>query len=244
MRKNVDKVAEWIECPIKSLILEKQDNKSLINLKRVFLHYYYSMQYSPRNKTETYLKKWYSKLEKNPMTPEEIIVSKCKNKKIVDNIMAAERIHEFCEKENKRNVIPIAVEQKYNIKIGKIFITGTIDVIREVNENKHNYLEIVKYNTDEFVPNKHALDYDFSLTMDVMAFRRLFLKKEDRVVVHHVATGNEIVIKKEDYQIKWLQKTLSIVGDEMANGSAYPKYTKKCGICECRKECEKLLKGK
>lgn len=179
-----------------------------------------------------------------PITQEELLTTKRNDKKITDNVMVAEKIHEFCVNQSKQKIFPIAIEQNYNIKVGKIFVTGSIDLIREKQEEKETYIEIVKFDTNEKAPTKHSAFYDFALMMDVLAFRKLFLKKEDRIVIHHIATGNELIIKNEDYQMKWFQETLSIVAKDMADNIIYPRYSNKCGSCICRNECIKYMKGK
>lgn len=134
--------------------------------------------------------------------------------------------------------IPIILNQKYKIAITKnITLTGTFELVRAVNIDDKDYIEIIDFKTNDRAYNKISINNDIEITAMSYAFRKIFNTKENNVIYYGIDKGKfESSTRSEaDYDI--MLNTISNVAKAIYNKMFYICPDEKCLSCPYKTKC-------
>lgn len=146
-------------------------------------------------------------------------------------LIYALRFHEYYRPNPGK---PILIGRSYSVPFGKTTLEGRIDLVREVDGK----LEMVMYNLEN-KPLQHFIQNDLAVTGAAWATHHILNRVPDRLVVHHLPTGNiyETSRSKVDYEA--LHRTVTAVENAIAAKQRIPALTSVCIGCPYLGACER-----
>ena len=132
---------------------------------------------------------------------------------------------DFHEYNISNTYIPISIRYRYNVSISNITLTGTIDLIRQKDEEVHiiNYIAN-SYNATGSLNNIETLAM-------VYAFRKIFKTKEDKAIIYLFDKNKELILDINKLQIKKLILNVINVSKAIRNNIIYFNSSDKCNSC-------------
>lgn len=138
---------------------------------------------------------------------------------------------------------PIAVNKPYSLQISKdLTLTGTWEVIREVDRNGKQYIELIDFKIDDKLHNKIHVDKDLEVTAASYAFFKTFQSREDRILYYGLEKDKVHITSRTEDDFKVLIHTVKCVASAIRNRLFYACPDDKCYSCSYRPICLKELK--
>ena len=141
---------------------------------------------------------------------------------------------EFYDKHIKDFHIPFAVENEFNIDVDGISVTGKIDRIEKLSDNK---IEIIDYKSNK---NPFALDKlkkDFQLSMYQLGAEKKFGLEVEKLTFYHLCSQTPFSVGSHSKeQINALRKQIIEVADGIQKDRFEPKMNNYCP-CELAQHC-------
>lgn len=135
---------------------------------------------------------------------------------------------------------PIMIDYPYRVTIGSHTLTGKIDLVRTVrNEKGREIIEMTEFVTDEKNAPYLHLRRDWRVTAASHAFRSIMNVEEQKIVYHGIISGKMFHTErtKEDYQ--QLEHLLNAIEQMTQHDIFYPVFNERCITCPYQKFCEK-----
>lgn len=239
---DLDDIHLYLDCPIKHKMYRNGIKLDTLNeefsrkLHKVISYFYYSLM-NDKNVTAEQLKQKWGMLWSTKMSPDEIMFRE-RNERTDLEYKGVSMLINF--RRSVASSAPIAVEQKYSIPCGEHELTGSIELIREVEgQGGARVIEIVDFKTGDQVPDAFTLAHDINLTAQSYAFRRLYGVNEDRIVYHHLKTNKPYFASRDNTEFRRMINIVNAVGNAIEREEYYPKYSQRCKSCRLQHECEK-----
>ena len=137
---------------------------------------------------------------------------------------------------------PIVINQRYALKLAcGITLTGTWDLIREVEYGDVKILEVIDFKTGDFWNNKLAAKHDMEITAASYAFRSLFRSKEDGVVYHGLTKNAAYRSTRNNDDFRALEVVVANVAKAIEQKLYYACPSDKCNGCAYKTLCRDKL---
>lgn len=150
-------------------------------------------------------------------------------KKGIDNTL------EFHDYNLKNQYNPLCFNYKYKVPIMKnLYLTGTIDLIREKNKKVDvvNYISRSNYHTNINVTNNLE-----SIAM-AYAFRHIFNQNEDNLVLYLFDKRKEVNLSIDEHSFKKLKINVINIAKSINNNLIYFNSYDRCGRCPHSSTCK------
>lgn len=133
---------------------------------------------------------------------------------------------------------PLAVEQEYCVQVGEHYVTGTIELIREIKLSKRkSSIDIVNYCLLDANPDKFVLNYDLSVTAQAYAFRNIFKRKEDSFTLYYLRKDKTYQVTRTQQHFDNFADIVNMVATSIEAELFYPKYSIECKGCNYQRNC-------
>lgn len=129
---------------------------------------------------------------------------------------------------------PLLINRPYDVPFGKTRLQGSIDLVREVDGK----LEMVMYNLEN-KPLQHFVKNDLVVTAAAWATRHILNRIPDRLIVHHLPTGDTFPTTRDEIDFTALQRTVANVEAAIASHQRIPALTSVCIGCPYLTACER-----
>jgi DNA helicase-2/ATP-dependent DNA helicase PcrA len=144
---------------------------------------------------------------------------------------------EYLKKFHNKNLDILFLEIPFKIKIKEdIFLTGKIDRIDKINENK---VEIIDYKTGK-KPEEKEIKKDPQLSIYALAVNKLYKKKPEDIILtyYYLEKQEKISFQKNQDDIEKITKEILQTVEEIKSNDYYPQPGKYCDFCPFRIICE------
>lgn len=244
-----EKIMDYYRCPLKykfkhelgmkdtSRNQVKMETERYKNtLRQAAMFYYYNIMIGKPPNLNQLQNKWFKLWNAEDLTPEEIAfkdTGEIRRKTPVNyQMLAMKALTKFFDEETKKEFAPIIVDTDVRVQIGRHYVSGTIDLVREVKTEKGNIIEL-----DRIISTKYGLQNflvlnDFNLLFQVYAFRKLFEAKEDVSVEKDIKNGTELRIIIGENELRKLEAIVNNIGDCIDEERFHPQAMHEC-LMQC-----------
>lgn len=250
MHLTVDELRTYRDCPDRymykyALGLDTQKRTASIELSNAVhqvLYFYYFGLLDGRMRTETELRNKFQELWYKPQDTLEFLFSN-NSSKLVSAHKAVSMINTFYRLERANPGIPIVINKEVPITLGGHQLKVKLEVVREITENGKRLIEIVDFKTSNVLTEEFAIDEDINMTLMSLAYRTMFLKKEDRLVYYQLSKGKKIPVLRSERHFERLKRLVSEVVHGIENKHYYPRVSHKCNQCPYKEVCKEWPYG-
>lgn len=139
----------------------------------------------------------------------------------------------FYEKNSKPWVIPAYLEQSFNLKVGKYWISGRIDRIDKLPDGT---FEVIDYKTGAIHENLN-LNKDLQLSIYAMACRDILKIKVSKLSLYFLEDNQKIATGRTDEQLSGVTDEILNLIKEMEKSKFSPTPGFYCQFCDFRLIC-------
>lgn len=139
---------------------------------------------------------------------------------------------------------PILVGKRMDVKVGKHVVSVTLDLVRMVEIEGKEVLELVDFKTGiktksqwDIRPMNLHINHDIEMTAASLGFRQLTGEKEDRIVYYDMVNNREYLTKRDDAHFKTLENILDNVEKALDAGVFFPVMNDRCSECPFQNHC-------
>lgn len=243
MKIGFDEILEYARCPIIYLIrrvygIEEENLKDEFSeaVKKTIQHFYFQLMSNKVLDFESLLRKWDSIWFKGVDANDIIYGQEPEKAKLGRD--GAGMISGFYDDNAHAPGIPLAVAYDYEVPVAGHVITGTIDLVREVEENRKRTVEIVYFSTSGYKPVDWEIRNNLHTTMQAYAFRKEFQVKEQRLSYYSLKQRERFEAYRTDDQISRLESFVDIICTSIESNFFYPRPTVLCKYCSVKNFCE------
>jgi len=208
-------------------------------VRKSIMFYYYQIL-NGKQPTLEQLKQKFGSLFYKDKTPEYILLHSTFDSNM--NALTTQGIKtltSFYDRELNKKFVPIMVDQDVRIPIAGHYLVMTIDLVREMQYDKRNLIEVVTFinkqkNIDMFYAN-----HSIPITAHSYAFRKLFGKVENRLIIQYMKNGKEFFTVRKDPELRRLEAIVRGITDTICNDRFYPVHNMQCRRCLYKDICNK-----
>lgn len=243
MRIDIEEIESYIGCPMKYVHAKEtkaDDIREEFNAKviKTINSYYYNIMNGKNPSLYDVRKKWGSLWYKKK-TKEDIMFSNSNTARNEMGMRGINYITSFYNEIIQIPHIPLSIEQEYCIKIRNHYLSGKVELIREVeNPDKSRSIELVNFRMDDNNPDNFVLSYDLSITAQSYAFAKLFNAKEDRIVLYFLRRNKQYLTERDEKRFKAFENIIDKVAESIESEHFYHKYSAECRGCSYQKQCK------
>lgn len=128
---------------------------------------------------------------------------------------------------------PLAIDVPYSIEFDDALVEGIIDMVWQT---EHQEVYITKlglsFSTEE-------VNKDLEGLLQVAAYRRMSLRKEDRLALMKVMDGELITAKVKDQELAAWLRYCNAAARGIRHSVFYPRFGLHCKVCRFGTECKK-----
>lgn len=129
---------------------------------------------------------------------------------------------------------PLYLEQKFTIKIGNIFLTGSID---RIDKNKDNSIEIIDYKSGSSEQKKKEINKDSQLTIyNIAAIESLHINP-DTLSLYFLESSEKISTQRNSEELTKQKDEIKETVEEIKKSSFKGRLGPWCSFCEFNKIC-------
>lgn len=156
------------------------------------------------------------------------------------NMEGFKSLMDFHRKNNKNPGVPIAINHDYRVSIDGINVSGTFELVRELNDKdkQNRFIDIVDFRMGNEMSDPMLLQQDLHSTVASYAFRNLFQKKEDRMVLSFLKKGTEYEVHKTEEDYNRMKSIIKGVANGIERKEFYPRHTFLCKSCPVKEICQ------
>lgn len=137
---------------------------------------------------------------------------------------------------------PLAINQTYHVPLtGDLTLTGTWDIIREIQQDGHPFIQILFIQTGNKKLSPFLLQHDLRITASSYAFYSLFKKREDTLLIYSFDKGRFYRTKREKGEYTRMKETVLATHYAIEKGLFYPSPSERCEHCPYKTLCKDWL---
>lgn len=144
-----------------------------------------------------------------------------------------EILKNYFEKNSKPWVVPMYLEQPFNLKIGDFWVTGRIDRIDRLEDGG---LEVIDYKTGAMRDQKD-LNKDLQLSLYALACRDILKIKAAKLTLYFLEDNQKLLTGRTDEQLAELEAEVLETIKEIQNSKFAPTPGFHCQFCDFRMIC-------
>ena len=130
-------------------------------------------------------------------------------------------------------VIPDALEQPFNLKVGEFFIIGRIDRIDKLSDGT---FEVIDYKTGR-LKDSTDITKDFQLSLYALACRDILEIKVSKLSLYYLEDGQKISTSRKDSDLNALPQKISEKIQNISSSDFTPTPGIHCKFCDFRLIC-------
>lgn len=152
-----------------------------------------------------------------------------------------EAIKKFYDDAEKEQQVIIAHNYPFKIPFGNIYITGNIDLIREVKDeySPNRFVEVVSYSPSQRLPDEFTINHDLYITFMYYAFNYIFKNPPDRFVMSYISLKKELIVYRTKKEYNRLFASIKYFEEDINKKELYPRQGINCNICPVKEYCDK-----
>ncbi len=255
MKVNINSLVQYLRCPLsykfRYLDRIKPEKRYIVYnayeqaLKQMAYHIFYLVQNgtypSNRDLKITWGRIWAPNLNKQTITS---MVTQRKGRKnsnimMVKEFQGLDAVLKMGEKFRKNPGYPILIAKSFIVDIGHHQIQGTIDLLREVNNNLQLVDFRYTYRRNEYHARKLFIKNDVQLTLASLAVQQLLNAKEYHVACYLTPYEEMLYNRRNQQDYENLEKLLDKLEIALRNNIYYPVVSDSCIYCSFKKHCHK-----
>ena len=245
MRLSMQEVLDYKNCPQQykfkhvDFLPERRELKDHFKeiLRQTISYYYFCMI----DKKEKSLDNLFSKWEQLWFCPE--IESKFREEDVRERSnFAVNLLRNFYKYASKENILPIAVDFKYDAMFEgetHLHVTGTIPLIKVLNDrSRERITDLVFFSYSPSMPDDFLTAIDLNTTVASYAFRKNFETRESNIILCNIGKKQELALQRNGSDFLRAQKVLYNIAAGIENRIFYPSDNKvSCNSCRYKLFC-------
>lgn len=247
MDLSYESIMDYYRCPLlyhfkHNLEIKRKESPNIVYksvLLKVIMYFYYSLLNNRTPTLEDMQNRWQTIWNKDQKTIEDILFKENTNTRRNRNIIALKTIQKFYESEIRKKFVPIVVNSDVRVQVGDYYLTGTLELVREVKEKRKSYIEITGFTNSIYNPSDFLINHDFKLTFQSYAFRKLFELKEDVLNLRNIKRSSEIKTSRNADEFKRFETIVNNIGYNVDRKKFHPIVTHQCRSCPYMDICDK-----
>jgi CRISPR/Cas system-associated exonuclease Cas4 (RecB family) len=215
-------------------------------LDQAVMFFYYTIM-NGRTPTLAHLQsKWFKLWDASaPFQAEEVAFKDAGNarrKAVKSNLRvdAVKLLDKFYTEELEKEFMPIIVDTDVKVKIGNYYVTGRIDLVREVKESGKNIVELTRFTGTRYGLDRFLVLNDFKFMYSVFAFRKLFETTEDVAIIRDIKKDERMTVEFNNSDFRKLETIINNIGDNIVAEKFHPQVMHQCLLtCPYKEICER-----
>lgn len=130
--------------------------------------------------------------------------------------------------------LPLALERKFGLDMGGFTLTGIIDRLDKVAEDRY---EVIDYKTSRKLPPQSYIDKDLQLSIYHMATEKIWNLTPEKVSLYFLRPNLKMSSSRTEKQIKETVDIVSNVADKVSKELFEPTQNNLCPWCDFQKYC-------
>ncbi|MCA1833157.1 MAG: RecB family exonuclease [Actinomycetota bacterium] len=133
-----------------------------------------------------------------------------------------------------RFVMPVTVEQRFEIPIGDVTVTGIID---RMDRHPDGSYEIIDYKTNRRLPPKKIVERDLQLSIYYLAAQEVWGITPRWVTMYYLLPGQRITVTRTEADGIATRERIADVAARIAAGEFRPTENRLCNWCDYKAKC-------
>lgn len=130
--------------------------------------------------------------------------------------------------------IPVALEQRFEIDLGGVRITGIMD---RMDRHPDGTYEIIDYKTNRRLPPLDRVQKDFQLSIYYLAAWEVWGIRPDKLTLYFLLPGQPLTSTRTPEDAAATKDRILRAAEQIAAGKFEPNETALCGWCDFRALC-------
>lgn len=242
-----DALFTYIDCPLKYAL--KYNAKAVPEgvsaneafsktIHSVIYHFWYKIMNEGKASDLDLKNKWESMwFESNGITKDDIIYGRKRDKTDL-GYKGLGYLQAFFRQVKYNTGVPICIDKEFMAPIGDHYVTGNLELVREVGNGAGKIIEIIDYKTGRSLPDEKLVERDLALTLQSYAFRHMFQAKEQKLTYFYLRHARPLETMRGPSHYRRLTETVNSVAKCIEDQIFYPRQTYTCIGCGYKKYCD------
>jgi len=261
---SIDEIKQYMRCPLAYKLYNVDKIKSPLSLQETFdknlrqcvMFFYYSILNEGRILTEDQFKKKWEGLCKirKDQTGLQYILTPSRDAGGINYIYSDEKREKemaikgwIVLKNFYRDFInnpgyPIVLDLEYEVLIDNVWVTGKIDLVRTVEDNKEELVLTKVIHSKGKTISQYILDTSIDISLEVYAFRKMFRQEENRIEVYFTDSREIMQTSRNQNDMQRMGIIINNIYEGISRQIYYPRDDTSCQFCKSMQYC-KMWKG-
>lgn len=134
----------------------------------------------------------------------------------------------------KRFVLPVALEQRFELAVGDVTLSGVID---RMDRHPDGSYEIIDYKTNRRLPPRRVVEQDLQLSIYFLAAQQVWGITPSAVTLYYLLPGERITTTRTQADAAATLERIAEAGAGIARGDFRPRPNRLCDWCDFRARC-------
>lgn len=239
-------IKDYLHCPMifkfkyrMGIEIEDDGDHNLVDALKNTIFYFYHSLMGEKLLTQYQIVQKFGNLLYSGLNSYDILTSQKMDLTMSSvNVTGIKAVKAFYERERRRNPCPICVGTEVKVPVGSNILAMELDLVREVKINKEKFIDVVSLSGVRKM-DAFTAAHDIDTTAQCYAFRKLFPKEENRLILNTVRNGKEYAVKRKEPELKRLEAVVTGVCASVERGDFYPVHDDRCEKCQYKEVCHK-----
>jgi CRISPR/Cas system-associated exonuclease Cas4 (RecB family) len=243
MKISLQEVQDYISCPLLYDFKYRHGLPENENLNRevaekmlkVVYYFYFKVMDGHAPALETLKNKWET-IWFGKMSPMEYMLTP-RTDKMDTGQKAVPMIDNFFKENYYTPGTPLVINSDFEVEVGDHEVSGTIHLVREVQDGPRKVIELLEYKTGTHTPSEWMVENDLVLSLNSFAFRRIYKHREQRAVAHYLRSNKYFATMRTEEHYRRMTTTIDMIARCLQRGIFYPRQTFLCSTCSYKYYC-------
>lgn len=143
-------------------------------------------------------------------------------------------LSEFHQKNAPGFRIPVALEQRFEIDVDGVKLTGVID---RMDRHPDGSYEIIDYKTNRRLPPLAKVEQDLQLSIYYLAAWEVWGIRPDRLTLYFLLPGQPLSSTRDPQDMVRTRERIGRAAEQIASGAFAPKESPLCNWCDFQASC-------
>jgi len=134
----------------------------------------------------------------------------------------------------RRFVMPVALEQRFELAVGDVTLTGVID---RMDRHPDGSYEIIDYKTNRRLPPRRFVEQDLQLSIYYLAAQQVWGITPSALTMYYLLPGERITTTRSPADAAATLDRIAAAGAAIAQGAFEPRPNRLCDWCDFRSRC-------
>jgi RecB family exonuclease len=134
----------------------------------------------------------------------------------------------------KRFNLPVALEQRFELAVGDVTVTGVID---RMDRHPDGSYEIIDYKTNRRLPPRRIVEQDLQLSIYYLAAQEVWGITPAFLTMYYLLPGQRVTTTRKPADAVATRERISEVGARIASGAFEARENRLCDWCDFRARC-------